>query len=757
MYRERFPRAQCVRRCCIALTAGAVTIAIFALPALAQDTLARDRGSSTAAAGAARSVVATEARGPIAIDGRLDEADWQAAPVASGFVQSEPRTGEPATENTEVRVLFDAERLYVGAYLYDREPGRLVLNDIKKDFREEQQDDFELLLDTFRDRRNGYVFITNVAGARADRQIANEGREINTSWDGVWTVKTSRVADGWIVEMAIPFRTLRFDFAAAPTWGINFSRRIRRKNEVVFWSPVPRAFTLARISLAGELTGIVHTGSARDLRVKPYTAARSVRETGGDAFVTTGDAGLDVKYGVTPGLTLDVTVNPDFAQVEADEQQVNLTQFGQFFPEKREFFLENSGIFYVGDAARNNRVMLTPTPDEDMLLFFSRRIGLSPDGRSLSIPAGVRLTGSLAGFGVGALSMQTRATATAPRNQYSVLRLRRNILRGSDAGMIVLDREALGRAGDWNRLVGIDGNFRLPGNWDWNSYVVGSRKPALSGGQYTYRTSLSHEGNFFHGKVGLLEVGRGFSDDLGYFRRTDTRKYILDVGVRPRPAWFARMGGRELHPHVVWNYYENLRGDMTAKDLHSGFTFFMSNGTFAELSVNPQFQRIATPFTIRRSIPPIPAGSYGWNEYRLRGSTDGSRPLSLGFSILAGGLWSGRQMTQQLTLSARPSPHFNGSIGVSHTDADLDDPDAHFEALLWTSRATYSFTTNMFFDALTQYDPRQHVFNANLRFNVIHHPLSDLFIVLNQQRITTPDAPATGLGVVVKFTQMLSF
>ncbi|MCY7380842.1 MAG: carbohydrate binding family 9 domain-containing protein [Gemmatimonadaceae bacterium] len=719
-------------------------------------TPAADTTSSAPGATSARVLRAHQVERGVFVDGRLDEPEWQAAPVAGNFVQSEPRSGEAATEATEVRVLYDAERLYIGAYLHDRAPGDIVVNDIRKDFNPDQQDDFEVILDTFRDRRNGYVFITNVAGARADRQVANEGREINTSWDAVWTVKTQRVSDGWMVEMAIPFRTLRFDFARAENWGINFSRRIRRRNEVSFWAPVPRAYTLARVSLAGELTGIAHSGTARDLRVKPYVAGRSLRETGGLQTASSGDAGLDVKYGVTPGLTLDLTLNPDFAQAEADEQQVNLTQFSQFFPEKREFFLENSGIFYVGDAARNNRVFLSPTPDEDMLLFFSRRVGLSSDGRDVSIPAGLRLTGSVAGITVGALSMRTQSTAIAPASQYSVLRLRRNLFAGSDVGIIALDREGIGAQGNWNRLLGLDANFRLPGDWDWNSYGVGSRKPGKSGGQYTYRSSIGHEGNFMHVKAGVLEIGSGFSDDIGYFRRTDTRKYILDFGVRPRPTWLGAIGVREMHPHVTWNYYENLRGEMTAKNLHTGYSFFFSQGGFAELSVNPNFQRIGTPFTINRSIAPIPVGSYGWTEYQLRGGTNASRPLSASYSFIAGGLWSGRQRTQQLAVTARPSEKLGTTIGVSHTEATLDLPAASFEALLYTARANYSFTTNMFFDALTQYDPRQHLFNANLRFNIIHRPLSDLFIVLNQQRITTPDAPASGFGVIVKFTQMFS-
>ncbi len=740
----------------VAAVAAAAVFSGARLPAQSLIPAAAPPQSPVVATGS-RVLEAQEARGAIVVDGRLDEREWLAAPVAAGFIQSEPRTGEPATESTEVRVLYDAERLYIGAYLHDRTPDDIVVNDIRKDFNPEQQDDFEVILDTFHDRRNGYVFLTNLAGARADRQVANEGREINTSWDGVWTVKTRRVSDGWVVEMAIPFRTLRFDFARAESWGINFSRRIRRRNEVSFWAPVPRAYTLARVSLAGELTGIAHSGTARDLRVKPYVAGRTVRETGGVQGRSAGDAGVDVKYGVTHGLTADLTVNPDFAQAEADEQQVNLTQFSQFFPEKREFFLENSGIFYVGDAARNNRVTLAPTPDEDMLLFFSRRIGLSTDGRNVAIPAGLRLTGSALGITVGALSMRTRATGAAPANQYSTLRLRRNLFAGSDVGIIALDREGLGvAAADWNRLVGADANFRLPGEWDWNSYVVGSRKPGKSGGQYTYRSSINHEGNFLHVKAGVLEIGSGFSDDIGYFRRTDMRKYILDFGVRPRPSWLTSVGVREMHPHVTWNYYENLRGEMTAKNLHSGYTFFLSDGGFFELSVNPNFQRIGSPFLISPSIAPIPAGSYGWTDYQLKGGTNASRPLSASYTFITGGLWSGRQRTQQVVVSARPTSKVGASLGVSHTEATLSTPDARFEALLWTTRVNYSFTTNMFFDALTQYDPRQHLFNANLRFNVIHHPLSDLFIVLNQQKITTPDAPATGFGVIVKFTQMLS-
>ena len=707
----------------------------------------------------ARALRAVRTSRPLIIDGVLDEPAWATANSADGFTQAEPRTGEPATETTVVRVLYDADRLYIGAVMHDADPSRLVVNDIRKDFREDDQDDFEVMLDTFHDQRNGYVFITNAVGARADRQIANEGREINTSWDGVWTVKTRRTADGWTVEMEIPFKTLRYELGAEHEWGINFARRIRRKNEVTYWSPIPRAFTLSRISLAGVLEGLQVDATSRDLRVKPYVVGRTVRELSATNRTTSEAVGLDATYGVTRHLALNLSINPDFAQVEADEQQVNLTQFSQFFPEKREFFLENSGIFYMGDAARNNRVQLAPTPDEDMLLFFSRRIGLSPTGQAVPIPAGLRLTGTAGGMTIGGLAIQTQRTATAPANRYGVFRLRRNLRPGSDVGMIVLDREAVGGTGapNWNRVAGIDANFRLPGTWDWNSYAVGSRAPGKNSGQYTWRSSVSHDDNFFHGKIGVLEVGHDFANDLGFFRRTDSRKYLADIGIRPRPQWLAAIGTREMHPHLVWNYYETLDRQIAAKDLHTGYTFFLNSGGYFELSVNPRYQRITTPFRINRAIDAIPVGGYAWTDWQLKGSTNASRSVSATYAFIEGGLWNGTQHSQNVAVTARPSARFSTSLGASHTAATMTLPDASFEALLYTARTNYSFTTNMFLDALAQFDPKTQLFNANVRFNIIHHPLSDLFIVLNEQKITTPDAPTTGFSVIVKFTQMMAF
>ncbi|HUX34592.1 MAG TPA: DUF5916 domain-containing protein, partial [Gemmatimonadaceae bacterium] len=551
------------------------------------------------------------------------------------------------------------------------------------------------------------------------------------------------------------------------------SRRIRRKNEIDFWAPVPRSYELTRVSLAGQLTGLSTARATRDLRVKPYVAARTVRNTGGASFASSGAAGVDLKYGVTSQLTLDATVNPDFAQAEADEQQVNLTQFSQFFPEKREFFLENSGIFYVGDAARNNRVSTAPTPDEDLLLFFSRRIGLTPDGQTISVPGGLRLTGSAGGMSVGALAMTTSATATTPATSYGVLRLRRNLFEGSDVGLLLMNRQSSDSMHSWNRVYGGDANIRFFGALDWSSYVIGTATPQGAGGQYAWRSSVNYDGDFKHFKAGVLQLGDGFQDDLGYYRRTGDRKYILETGLRPRTAWLSHHGVREMHPHVTWDYYQDLHGQILAKNLHTGYTFFLNDGGYVELSVNPRFERLTSAFVINPSVGAIPVGGYAWTEWQLKGQTDPSRELSLTFSGISGGLWSGSQRTVSGTVTYRPSYQLKLAVGGQRTDARLNHPaGAHFVADLLTFRGNYSFTTKMFLDALSQFDPASHMLNANVRFNVIHHPLSDVFVVFNEQRFLTPDGRAPGAyatidpalssglpgrSLVVKVTQMVSF
>jgi hypothetical protein len=650
--------------------------------------------------------------------------------------------------------VYDESNLYVAARLHDS--GEPTVNEIRKDFGDTNQDVFQVILDTFRDRRNGYVFQTNPEGARGDRQVANEGREINRSWDAVWRVETERIEGGWTLEMEIPFRALRFD-PANDRWGINFGRLLRRNNESSYWAPIPRAYTFNRLSLAGDLNGLPNAAGGRDLRVKPFALGGSVRETGGSNFSRQTEVGVDVKYRLTEGLTLDVTANPDFAQVEVDEQRVNLTQFSLFFQEKREFFQENSGLFYVGDAARNTRTTLTPRRDEDLLLFFSRRIGISDDRRAVPIDGGVRITGQAAGLVVGGMWMRTGEVGGSPGNDYGVLRLRKNVLEGSDIGAIVMVRDAVGDETSYNRVYGGDAFIRFPGEIDWSSYIVGSDSPAFDDGQYAWRTSLHREGNFHHIKFGAMELGEGFTNDLGFFRRTGVRKYFIDWGVRPRPESLRTFGVREIHPHITWNFYEDLEGRIVAKRLHSGVTFFMESGGSVQVQMDRSTERIEEPFKIDGRIDPIPAGRHDWDAYTLTASTNSSRTLSANGRFTVGDLWTGDQTSISGGLTLRPSYRFRASLNVSHTSADLRQPDASFTRTFWTSRTNYSFNKNMFVDALVQFDPATNLLNSNLRFNLIHSPLSDLFVVWNEQRFETGEGIRPGRSLTVKLTQMVAF
>src|SRR5438132_2873273 len=409
----------------------------------------------------------------ITIDGRLDEPVWAGAARAIEFTQKEPDEGESASERTEVAVLYDSENLYFGVIAHDSDAGRVIISELKKDFTVDTGDSFQIVLDTFHDERNAYQFIINPAGAKWDAQIANEGREVNQSWDGVWFVKSRIGNDGWTAEIAIPFKTLKFPREAFQTWGINFQRTIRRRNEESLWTPVPRIYTVQRVSLAGTLEGLEGIEPGSNIKIKPYIVSSFSQNRLAQSHKYTGDAGLDVKYGITPGLTWDFTYNTDFSQVEADEQQINLSRYSLLFPEKRDFFLENSGIFQFGVPNASLGVqggtgtsiftVLNPRPNairNDLIQFFSRTIGLSQSGDAIPILGGSRLTGSAGRYQVGFLDIQQREFGSTHPTNFFVGRVRRNILANSDIGLMVTNKE-VNNSSLYNRSVGDDANFRF--------------------------------------------------------------------------------------------------------------------------------------------------------------------------------------------------------------------------------------------------------------------------------------------------------
>ncbi len=720
----------------------------------------------------------------ITLDGRLDEPAWNQAPVATEFVQNEPQVDNPASEETEVRVLYDSENLYFGVYAYDAEPSRIIISDLRKDFSRNNGDSFEVVLDTFQDRRNGYQFAINPAGAKWDAQMTNEGRQTNNNWDGVWNVKTRIVEDGWIAEIAIPFKTLKFRKEELQNWGINFQRKIRRRNEDSFWSPLPRIYSLNRVSLAGTLDDIEGVKPGANLRVKPYFATSFSQPEGGTSqkenipfcrWVSEdgcydANFGVDVKYALTPGLTWDFTYNTDFAQVEADEQQVNLTRFSLFFPEKREFFLENSGIFQFGanpdrfggggpGAGRSNRLT------NDMVLFFSRRIGLSDEGSAVPILGGTRLTGRLgSSYELGFLNIQQEEFGLPETSNFSqatnftVARLRRNILANSDIGVMLVNKSVMNSA-HFNRVLGTDANFRFGQSLNLNAYLAKSFTEGGGDENVAGRFSTNYKTAKQDWRASYSTIQEDFTSEMGFVPRVGNHKVAGRIGRTFRPE---RLRGfiRDTEPHLQFEYLMNKHGNLTIRHLDYHWPIRFQNGSFVEIGANPTLERVKSdpPFVIKRDEDKnkeiiIPPGVYSFQDYFVTARSDASRAISVILSYSTGDFYSGYKHTYGAGGTFRFGYKLETSFRYTHHNINL--PEGHFKTNLLTTRFNYSFSTAMFLNALVQYNSDTQQVSSNVRFNLIHRPLSDIFVVYNERR----DSVGGGLtdrALILKVTYMVA-
>ncbi|MGH9346464.1 MAG: DUF5916 domain-containing protein [Vicinamibacterales bacterium] len=709
-----------------------------------------------------RRLEAVRAAGPIAIDGALDEPAWSEAPLASNFIQNDPREGVAASFDTEVRVLYDDEALYIGVFARDDEPGAIIVTDLKKDFNTGNSDGFTVILDTFRDERNGYMFSTNPAGAKFDSQVSNEGRENNTNWDGIWEVKTRITERGWFAEIRIPFRTVKFTSGDPQTWGINFRRKVRRLNEDSFWSPVPRIYDIERVSLAGTVDGMQGLRPGKNIRVKPYAlgSANTVPGRTLDDY----DVGLDVKYGVTSGLTWDFTVNTDFSQVEADEQQINLSRFNLFFPEKRDVFLENSGIFQFGASDRmgGGGGGGRQNAAADMLLFHSRRIGLSENGDAIPILAGTRLTGRQGRYSVGVLNIQQREYESdqgviTPSTNFMALRMRRDILSNSDIGAVFLNKDE--RGARYNRIAGVDANFRF-GFLSLNGYVAKALSPQVvepgTGGDTAVRGSFNYQSRVWQFRGHFNGIGERFTSEMGFVPRQGVNNVLLYTGYTWRPSWFRKLGLRETRPHWQMDLYERQHGaglESRYQDWHWPFNF--NDGTFVEIGVNSNVEEIREPFTINssRGVRVLP-GRYDFNEYFVlwRGNT--SAPFSFEARYSNGEFYDGYRRGYTIGPTIRPNEKFNASVSLQINDIELAE--GAFVSTLVTSRLNYNFSTTMFVNALLQYNTDSRQWSSNLRFNIIHRPLSDFFFVYNERR-DERSGSLINRALVAKMTYLVAF
>lgn len=682
---------------------------------------------------------------PVHLDGVLDEPVWTRVQPATDFIQWEPHPGQPASARTDVRFLYDDRNLYVGVWCYDPHPEGIIVNELKEDFAGQEGDGFTLFLDTLNDHSSGLMFAINPGGARRDSEIFNDGDQNNQDWDGVWDAQAHITGEGWFAEIVIPLKTLRFKSPASPEWGLNMTRRLRRTNEDSHWSPLPRRFRVFKASLAGTLRGLDGLDQGRNFTVKPYVTAgpSQNRVAGAVASTFDFDGGVDLKYALTPSSKLDVTYRTDFSQVEADQQQVNLTRFSVFFPEKREFFLENRDLFNFGvrgggaGGATNN-----------LLPFFSRKIGLSATGTPIPILGGARVSGKTRSYDVGLVAMRTEASGATPANTFLVGRLRKVLFRNSWLGLISTNRDAT-RAGDYNRVFGIDSNLQLKQKLDVTSYWLRSVTPGKSGGAGAKAVNVSWRDNNYNVTAQYEQVQANFNPEVGFIRRRDNDHYAVTANVLPR---LNHRYVRNLTFGAGADYYAQWRGDLQTRqqDLSAGMAFH--NSSTVNYKVTHNWERLAEPFGIRSNVA-IPVGDFAFTQQEVNFSLDRSRRISGGGSVLWGGFWGGEQQSAVVTLDLKPTYRLN--LDVNYTVNRVTLPQGDFTTHLLVTRALYAFTTHLFLNSFVQYNADTRQISSNVRFNFLYRPLSDLYVVFNDRHDNT------GLllerALVVKLTRLLSF
>ena len=696
------------------------------------------------------------------IDGRLDEAVWQTAQPLTDFVQRDPAEGAPSTERTEIRILTDGEALYIGAWLFDRQPGAIVPGERLRDVDLTNSDYFAIIFDTYHDRQNGFVFATTPAGVEYDGQVIKEGEGggvfqqgqtraqagsaggFNLNWDATWTVATHVDSLGWYAEFRIPFSTLRYGSAREQTWGLNVARSIRRRHEESFWSPIPRQYSLYRVSRAGRLVDL-EVPRRRIATLTPYilTSAQHLYST--DTILVRWDSthypnelGVDAKLGITPSLTLDATYNTDFAQVEVDQQQTNLTRFPLFFPEKRPFFLENAGVFSGG----------TPQAVE---LFFSRRIGIDTLGNPVPITGGGRLTGRIAGLTLGAMQLFTeRQAGIQPANSYSVGRVVREWGR-SRIGVLGVHRVATRDGTDHNTTLAADGRLALsePVTLDW--WVAKTSTPGRTGRDEALSGRLGYHTGRWDNGLRFAQVGEDFNPEVGFVSRRGYRYY--------EPSVFYTMPLKHRYlrywmPHITYRGYFGFDGNVQSDWLHLDLgQAELNNGGQIGPEVNLYREGLSQPFDIARGVT-LPVGEYHWTSLGFDFGTNPSAPFAFLTKIEAGQFYNGTRYGWTSTTTVRRGSALTASLQFDYNTVRLDQGD--FVRSLVGVRLGYFFTPRIFTQSLVQFNNQAEVFSANIRFGWLNTAGTGLFVVLN-----TGDN-ATGLfawerpiarSLLIKFTR----
>jgi hypothetical protein len=673
------------------------------------------------------------------LDGNMSDPQWQLAEPVSHFVQREPEDNAPATEQTEVRLVYTDRALYVGAWCYDREADKISSYSLARDFNAGPEDVFLICLDTYHDHRNSYYIATNANGARFDALAFNDGASYDMHWNGVWDVRTTRDDRGFYVEMEIPFSTLRFTEDSVQVWGVNFERDVQRRREYDFWQPLPRGIEAFTVSRAGTLLGLKNIRRGNDIEFKPYGVAgwEGKKPVGRDKLSssTLTKLGLDVKMPLTSTLTLDLTANPDFTQVEDDRAVINLTRFPYFQSENREFFLESSGTFGFNYSPGT------------VALFYSRNIGLRDVGygqfKSVPILGGARVVGKAGKFDVGALVMQTASQDSLPTINYSVARLKRNIFQTSYIGILATNKELTNR---YNRTFGTDALFRFPNVYKTDLFEMGgaaakSFTPELEDRQNgAYRFYAAYPNRWLEASASVRRIEKNFNPEVGYVQRYGSVFNVYSV------YRFVSLGhginSIGIKPLDITYFYDL---DGRVESIRYGFQPFSitsRSGEYAQLSMNRNYDRLQWDYPVIGQVV-VPAGEYWYNDYSFNLGTSASRDMYVTSTLAYSEFYYGESSEIYVEGALRPNCHLNLAMdydwnkirkGLDH--AITNNVGCHVD---------YAFSTQWLTSAFFQWNDVSNRLGMNLRLHWIPSIGSDVYLAYNHRFSTTQNRMVDGM------------
>ena len=706
---------------------------------------------------------ATRLDKPIRIDGRLDEEVYVRVAGAGDFVQQLPRENQPATEQTEMWVFFDDRNLYLAFRCLDSQPEREVVTEMRRDDNGvANNDSISVVLDTFYDRRSGFFFQTSPLGTIRDQEVVDDNP--NASWNTVWDTKSARDERGWTMEMILPFKSLRYAGSGPQVWGINVRRIVKWKNEYDYLSAVPAAYGMGavnRMNAGGTLVGVETPLQSLNLELKPYavtsvntdlTAASPYRND------PTKNAGFDFKYGLTRGLMLDATVNTDFAQVEEDAQQVNLTRFSLFFPEKREFFLEGEGIFQFGGGAIGERSGNGTVP-EVPIMFFSRQIGLS-NGQVVPVRTGARITGRAGEYTIGALNIETgeKLSADAPATNFSVVRVKRDIFRRSNIGVLATRRApSMVTAGQGSNYAGgFDANLGFFQSLNLIGYWAKTSAAAPGAHDTSYRARFDYGGDALGVEFEHILVGEQFNPQVGYVKRVDFRRSFADVRVSRRTRRSRRV--RRLNGEVTLDYIENAaRTQVQNREQKAQFSIEFHNSDNFRADYRNDYELLPKNFGIATGVT-VPRGGYGYESFNTQYSLGAQRRISGSVSASIGSFYGGTKKSVGYSNAyVTINPHLSFEPGVTLNWVEL--PWGNFVSRLLTTRTIVTPTPRMLISSLVQYNAANHSVSSSVRLNWEYQPSSQFFVVYSDGRNTlgrgVPDL--LNRSFAVKITRLLRF